>query len=58
MEKRLKKIIAYLARKYYKTYLTKDEARKELLYEIDKKRISIDDVARLICDEYRLGVIV
>ena len=57
MEKRQKKLVAYLVKKYQKTFLTKIEAKKELMYDIEKQRISMDDAAKLICDEYRSGMV-
>jgi len=55
MEKRQKKIIEYLMKKYHKWFLTKEEAKAELLYEA--KRMSIVECARMIVEEYRLGII-
>ena len=54
MEKRQKRIIEYLMKKYHKGFLTKEEAKVELLYEA--KRMSIVECARLIVEEYRLGM--
>jgi hypothetical protein len=57
MDKRQKKLVSYLVRKYQKTFLTKKEALVELYYEIERNKISIDEVARRICEEYKAGII-
>jgi hypothetical protein len=44
-------------RKYQKTFLTKKEALAELHYEIERNKISMDEAARCICEEYKTGIV-
>lgn len=57
MDKRQKKLVSYLVRKYQKTFLTKKEALAELHYEIERNKISMDEAARRICEEYKTGIV-
>jgi len=56
VERRQKRLAKYLLKKYGKTTLTKAEAHKELLHPIKGNKMTVDDVAEMIVEDYRLGI--
>lgn len=56
VEQKKRRLAKYLLKKYGKTSLTKSEAHKELLHPIKGNKMSIDEVAERVVEDYRLGI--
>lgn len=58
MKRRQRRLAKYLLKKYGKTVLTKAEAQKELMHPIKGNKMTIEEVAQKIVEDYSFGIFI